>query len=39
VLRFFMPLNVSGSTGIQKAVAALEKRIAKLSEKLNKEKN
>ncbi len=39
VLRFFKPLNSSGAAGIQNAVAALEKRIAKLSEKLNKEKD
>ena len=39
VLRFFKPLDIDGATGIQNAVAALEKRIAKISEKLNREKD
>lgn len=39
VLRFFKPLNVEGATGIQNAVIALEKRIAKISEKLSREKD
>ena len=39
VLRFFKPLNVVGATGIQNAVTALEKRIARISEKLSREKD
>lgn len=39
VLRFFKPLNVDGATGIQNAVTALEKRIARISEKVSKEKD
>ncbi len=39
VLRFFKALNVDSSIGIQNAVAALEKRIARISEKLNREKD
>jgi hypothetical protein len=39
VLRFFKPFNVIGATGIQNAVTAIEKRIARISEKLNKEKD
>jgi hypothetical protein len=36
VLRFFKPLAVDGAHGIQKAVIQLEKRIARVSSKLNK---
>ncbi len=39
VLRFFKPLNVDSATGIQNAVAALEKRIARISENLSREKD
>lgn len=39
VLRFFKPLNVVGATGIQNAVTAIEKRIARISEKLSREKD
>ncbi len=39
VLRFFKPLDVVGATGIGNAVTALEKRIARISEKLNKAKD
>ena len=39
VLCFFKPLNVDGATGIQNAVTALEKRITRISEKLNREKD
>ncbi len=39
VLRFFKALDVVGAIGIQNAVAAIEKRIARISEKLNREKD
>lgn len=35
VLRYFQPLNVEGAVGINRAVTAIEKRIAKISEKLS----
>jgi hypothetical protein len=39
VLRFFRALNVDTNAGIQTAIAAIEKRIARISEKLNREKD
>lgn len=39
VLRFFKALNVDSNAGIQTAIAAIEKRIARISEKLNRDRD